>query len=73
MNNLPSRYKIEIFWSDTDASFIANAPELRYCSAHGQTYHEALDNIIDAVHFWLEVAEERGIDIPLPQKDSIAS
>lgn len=73
MNNLIDKYKIEIFWSDADASYIANAPELKYCSAHGQTYHEALDNIIDAIQFWLEVAEEKGLPIPIPSQSSISS
>lgn len=71
MNHLVDKYKVEIFWSDADACYIANAPELKYCSAHGQTYHEALDNIIDAIQFWLEIAEEKGLDIPLPSRNKI--
>ena len=36
------RYQINTFWSDEDDAFIAVMPELPSCSAHGQTYEEAL-------------------------------
>ena len=36
------RYEVDIFWSEEDGGFIANVPELPYCSAFGETYEEAL-------------------------------
>ena len=36
------KYRIEIFWSDEDGGYIANVPDLRYCSAFGESYEEAL-------------------------------
>ena len=62
-------YKIEIFWSHDDACFIANVPELKYCSAHGDTREDALREIQVALKACLEaLAEERGgISDALPE------
>jgi predicted RNase H-like HicB family nuclease len=35
------RYHINVFWSDEDSCWIADVPDLRYCSAHGDTPEEA--------------------------------
>ena len=37
------RYHINIFWSDEDECWIADVPDLRYCSAHGATPEDAGD------------------------------
>jgi predicted RNase H-like HicB family nuclease len=60
-------YHINLFWSAEDACWIADAPDLRPCSAHGETRSEALANIDDAIAGWLEVARERGFQIPEPR------
>ena len=39
------RYEVDIFWSEEDGGFIANVPELPYCSAIGKTYEEALREV----------------------------
>jgi predicted RNase H-like HicB family nuclease len=57
-------YHINIFWSDEDACWIADVPDLRYCSAHGETPQEAAAEIEVAVALWLEVAREKAIPIP---------
>lgn len=60
-------YHINLFWSAEDACWIADAPDLKPCSAHGDTRAEALRNIDDAIAGWLEVARERGMVIPEPR------
>ena len=60
------RYPIVLFWSDEDEAWIADVPDLRYCSAHGETAEEALREIQVARRLWLEVARERGIPLPTP-------
>lgn len=60
------RYHINLFWSEADMAWIADVPDLRPCSAHGDTPNEALANISDAVAGWLEVAHDRGMPIPKP-------
>jgi predicted RNase H-like HicB family nuclease len=63
----PPRYHIDIFWSEEDACWIADVPDLKSCSAHGDTPAEAVGNVQDAIQGWLEVAEERGFPIPAPR------
>jgi len=60
-------YHINLFWSDEDACWIADVPDLRPCSAHGSTPDEAVANIGDAIRGWLAVARDRGFPIPEPK------
>jgi predicted RNase H-like HicB family nuclease len=53
-------YHINLFWSAEDKYWIADVPDLRPCSAHGDARAEALANVKDAIEGWLEVALERG-------------
>ncbi len=62
-----SHYEIIIYWSDEDQAFLAEAPELPGCMAHGNSYEEALCNVRDAMAFWLDVAREQGEPIPVPK------
>lgn len=60
-------YHINLFWSAEDECWIADVPDLRPCSAHGDTRADALANINDAIEGWLETARERGFAIPDPR------
>lgn len=60
------RYHINVFWSAEDDCWIADVPDLRSCSAHGDTPTEAVANIEDAIEGWLQVARDRGMPIPEP-------
>lgn len=62
-----NHYEIIIYWSDADQAFLAEAPELPGCMAHGDSYEEALRNVRDAMAFWLDVAREQGESIPTPK------
>lgn len=62
------KYEIDIFWSANDEAYIANAPELRYCSAHGATYEEALSEVLVAIKLHLDVLKETGRPIPQPRE-----
>ena len=61
------KYEIHLFWSDDDDCYIANVPDLEYCSAHGNTYEEALKEIQVAMGLWIDVQRERGYPIPEPK------
>lgn len=61
------KYHIEVFWSDEDGVWIANVPDLRFCSAHGDTPNEAVASVQEAMEGWLEVAREDGLPIPEPR------
>ena len=60
------RYHINVFWSEEDGCWIADVPDLRYCSAHGETPREAAAEAEEAIALWLEVACEKGMPIPEP-------
>jgi predicted RNase H-like HicB family nuclease len=63
----PAHYHINLFWSDDDDCWIADVPDLKYCSAHGDTPDEAIASIQEAVDLWLETAAECGLPIPEPR------
>lgn len=54
------RYEIDIFWSEEDGGYIANVPELPYCSAFGDTYEEALHEARAAMDLYLSALREEG-------------
>ncbi|HEY7035211.1 MAG TPA: type II toxin-antitoxin system HicB family antitoxin [Thermomicrobiales bacterium] len=61
-----TEYPIEIFWSGEVEAYIADVPDLKYCSAHGPTPEAALREVRLAMAAWLETARELGEPIPLP-------
>ena len=60
-------YHINLFWSEEDSVWIADAPDLRGCMTHGSTRAEAIANAAEAMEGWLEVARDRGFPIPEPR------
>ena len=60
------KYRIEIFWSDEDGGYVANVPDLRYCSAFGESYEEALREVLMAMELHLDTLRELGRPIPEP-------
>jgi predicted RNase H-like HicB family nuclease len=60
-------YHINIFYSQEDEEYIADIPDLKVCSASGDTPEEALQEVLIAKTLWLEVAKEKDIPIPEPK------
>lgn len=60
-------YHINVFYSDEDSCYIADIPDLRYCSACGATPEEAVHEVQIAKSVWLKVAKQRGKPIPGPK------
>lgn len=60
------KYEIDIFWSGEDGGYIANVPQLKYCSAFGETYEEALKEVQVAMDLHLDTLRESGRKIPEP-------
>ena len=59
-------YHINIFYSDEDECYIADIPDLKFCSALGDTPEEAIREIMIAKSAWLEAANHTGKTIPKP-------
>ncbi|NJK29755.1 MAG: type II toxin-antitoxin system HicB family antitoxin [Acaryochloris sp. SU_5_25] len=53
-------YHINIFYSEEDEAYIADIPDLKYCSAAGNTPQEALKEVIIAKQAWLETSKLEG-------------
>jgi predicted RNase H-like HicB family nuclease len=61
------KYHINVFYSKEDKAFIADVPDLKYCSAHGSTPEKAVREIQIAMTAWLRSAKKSGIKIPKPR------
>ena len=61
------KYEVIIYWSDEDEAFVAEAPELPGCAAHGETQESALSNALEAIRLWIDTAKEFGDPIPEPK------
>lgn len=61
------RYGIAIFWSEEDDQWISIVPDLRGCSASGDTLEEALQEIQIAKDLWLESTREHDEHLPEPK------
>ena len=62
-----SDYAISIFFDEEDGDYVAVVPDLKGCSAFGDTPEEALRQVQIAKNGWLEVAREHGDPIPEPR------
>ncbi len=60
-------YHINIFYSEDDGGYIADIPDLEFCSAFGETPSEALREVEIAKQAWLETALAEGKSIPEPK------
>lgn len=58
------RYHINLFWSDDDGCWIADVPDLTWCSAHAPTPEAALAEVETAIVAWLAVQAEAGRPAP---------
>ncbi|HEV2747820.1 MAG TPA: type II toxin-antitoxin system HicB family antitoxin [Allosphingosinicella sp.] len=43
-------------------------PELPGCMSDGETPHEALENVYDAIVCWMEACREMGRQVPEPKR-----
>jgi len=62
-----TKYEIILYWSDEDAAFIAEVPELPGCAGDGPTRQEALANVELIIGEWIETARAMGRVIPGPR------
>lgn len=64
-------YAINIFFDKRDGVWIADIPDLEYCSAHGDTPEKALEEVLVAKRLWLESAKKHNDPIPEPKYSPI--
>ena len=63
-----SEYHINLFWSDEDKCWIADIPDLKFCSAHGETPDEALREVQK-----FRLRKRRGSPAPRPTSNASRS
>jgi predicted RNase H-like HicB family nuclease len=61
-----SDYHINVFYSELDAAYVADIPDLESCSAFGSSPEEALAEVERAKRAWLAAARDAGRPIPPP-------
>jgi antitoxin HicB len=70
MSDIP-RYSMLIQWSDEDHAYLVQLPEwadrVFGPVTHGDTYEEAVKNGREVLEMLVEVAQERGDPLPIPQ------
>jgi predicted RNase H-like HicB family nuclease len=57
-------YHINVFFSEEDAGWIADVPDLRHCSAYAATPELAVAEVQKAIQAWLDTARSEGRPIP---------
>ncbi|MCI0638067.1 MAG: type II toxin-antitoxin system HicB family antitoxin [Gemmataceae bacterium] len=60
-------YHINVFYSKEDECYVADIPDLKYCSALGATPEDAVREVIKAKKAWLKTAKKEGKPIPKPK------
>jgi len=60
-------YHISVFYSEEDGGYIADIPNLKFCSAFGSTPEEAVREVELAKAAWLKAACTEGKPIPRPR------
>ena len=60
------KYGIVLYWSNEDGAFVAEAPQLPGCTAHGATQEAALREINEAIRLWIDTSRELGDPVPEP-------
>ena len=60
-------YHINIFYSEDDQGYVADIPDLKNCSAFGESPEQALEEVLLAKKSWLESAKSNGKPIPDPE------
>jgi predicted RNase H-like HicB family nuclease len=59
-------YHVNVFYSDEDNGYIADIPDLEFCSAFGQTPSEALQEVEQAKKAWIASAKKHRKPVPKP-------
>ena len=60
-------YHINVFFNEEDGGYIADIPDLKSCSAFGDTPEEALREVLIAKQAWLAAAKKHRKPIPPPR------
>ncbi|MFQ5707480.1 MAG: type II toxin-antitoxin system HicB family antitoxin [bacterium] len=60
-------YHINVFYSEEDEGYVADIPDLKHCSAFGDSPEAALKEVLKAKEAWLAAARSSKKPIPEPR------
>jgi predicted RNase H-like HicB family nuclease len=60
------RYHINVFWYPVERCWVADVPDLRPCSAKGDSPQAALAGAMSAMDAWIAAAKEAQLPVPEP-------
>ncbi len=60
-------YHINVFYSEEDECYVADIPDLQYCSAFGDTPEQAFAEVRTAMAAWIDAAKAEGKPVPPPR------
>lgn len=60
-------YHVNVFWSEEDGFYVADIPDLRYCSAFGEAPEQAVAEVERAKEGWIATARSQGKPVPEPR------
>ena len=66
-------YEVAINWNADDGVYVAEAPELPGCMAHGATREEARKRIDEAMALWVKTARKFGDPVPTPKRQAVSA
>ncbi len=61
------KYTMVITHSEIDNGYLADVPDLPYCTAFGNTPREALDELERAMAAWMHAAKQEKKPVPQPK------
>ena len=61
------KYRMNVWWSEEDQTFLVEMPELLGAMADGATPEEAVAHAHEVIENWIAFAREHGRDIPEPE------
>lgn len=65
--SLAADYHVNVFYSKEDKGYIADIPDLKFCSAWGKTPVEALRQVLIAKDAWIASAKADKRRVPRPR------
>lgn len=69
MSERDYRVHIQPLCEEDGGGYLAVVPDLPGCMSDGETEHEALDNVQDAIREWISTAEALGRQVPRPTRE----
>lgn len=65
-----TKYTVVVVPDEEDGGYYAFIPDLQGCMGDGDTPQDAVADVVEASHAWIEAQKERGANVPEPGEES---